>query len=616
MFFFKSFRLGLICALFFSSFVAVSRDSGVEADEQPLMVVTASRKLQPVTHVISSISVIESAEILALQAIDVIDVLQLQTGVDVARNGGPGTAASVFLRGTNSDQVLVLIDGVNVSSNVTGSFAWENLPASQIERIEIIRGPKASIYGSDAVGGVIQIFTRQSSRFEASYTTGSFDTQNLGLSWGLAFDEGYFSAVLGSQKTDGFSASNSAGFAFNPDDDGFENLSANIQGETRVGRATVGIKYLHTKGDVDFDQGNSDSENINLSLYYDAPLARGWQHRLQLSAHTSELETAVFNSLFDSNRTEVNWVFQRPIDIASDYSHDWTVGLQWTRDEATIPVAEGAISGSFLDSDRRNTALFGQWQTFIEQHQLSVAARYDDNDAYGSEVTGDLGWSYDWGSGHRLKALLGTAFKSPNLSELFTQAFGGATFFGNPDLEPEQSRNLELGYVYQQGAHVFETSIFQNQIDDLIEFSFNADFTEGTYFNVDEAEISGLELSYQWQSNAWLLNTNSTWQNPVNTTAGSSERLLRRPKFKWNLSVSRAFGDFSVGSQIRYASERADFGGALDDYLTVDMTADWRINDDWQLGLKLINLSDEEYEFARGFNTMPTAGFLNLRWQL
>ena len=616
MFFFKSFRLGLVCALVFSCFPVLSQNDDAVAAEQPVMVVTASRAPQPVSQVINSIRVIDSAEIQALQAIDVIDVLQLQTGVDVSRNGGPGTTASVFLRGTNSDQVLVLIDGVNVSSNVTGSYAWENLPASQIERIEIIRGPKASIYGSDAVGGVIQVFTRQSSRFEANYTAGSFDTQNLGLSWGLAFDEGFFSAVLGSQKTDGFSASNSAGFAFDPDDDGYENLSANIQAETRVGQADVGIKYLHTKGDVDFDQGNTDSENINLSAYYHAPLGAEWQHRLQFSVNDSELETAVFNSVFDSQRSEVNWVFQRPVNLANNDGHDWTIGFQWTRDEATIPVVAGATSGTFLDSDRRNAALFGQWQTAIERHQISAAARYDDNDAYGSEVTGDVAWSYDWDSGHRIKALLGTAFKAPNLSELFTQAFGGATFFGNPDLQPEQSRNLELGYAYQQGAHVFETAIFLNQIDDLIDFRFNTDFTEGTYFNVDEAEINGLELSYQWQSNAWLLNTNSTWQNPVNTTAGRSERLLRRPKFKWNLSVSRAFGNFNLGSQLRYASERADFGGELDDYLTLDMTADWQINADWQLGLKLVNLSDEEYEFARGFNTMPTAGFISLRWQL
>ena len=618
MFLSRSIRSGLVCApaFFISAAVQAETQSQQTGLEQPTMVVSASRKAEPVTQVIASHTIIDYADIEALQANDVIDVLQLQTGIDVARNGGPGTTASVFLRGTNSDQVLVLIDGVNVSSNVTGSFAWENLPASQIERIEIIRGPKASIYGSDAVGGVIQIFTRKSELFNAHYTTGSFDTKNLGLSWGQQFDSGFFSAVLGSQKTDGFSASNEANFSFNPDDDGYENLSVNLQGETRIGAADVGIKYFHSKGDVDFDQGNTDSQNQNLSVYYHAPLGRSWQQQLQLSQHSSELETAVFNSVFDSDRTELNWVWQRPADVTRDDAHDWTVGVQWTREEATIPLPANASSGSFLDSDRRNKALFGQWLTSFNQHVISAAARYDDNDAYGSEFTGDLGWAYTWGQTHRVKAQIGTAFKAPNLSELFTQAFGGATFFGNPDLEPEQSRNIELGYALTRGAHQFESVVFHNTIDDLIEFSFNADFTEGTYFNVDEAEISGLELSYQWQSADWRINTNSTWQNPVNTTNGSSERLLRRPKFKWNMSAFRQFADFSLGAHIRYASERADFSSQLDDYVILDLTADWQISAQWWLGVKAVNITDEDYSLAQGFNSMPAAGFLTLRYSL
>jgi len=124
-----------------------------------------------------------------------------------------------------------------------------------------------------------------------------------------------------------------------------------------------------------------------------------------------------------------------------------------------------------------------------------------------------------------------------------------------------------------------------------------------------------LELAYQWQAVVWRVLTNSTLQDSVNTTNGQSARLLRRPKFKWNVQASRQFGDIRIGAQVRYASERADFGAELDDYLTVDMTADWQINPNWWLGLKLVNLSDEEYELARGFNTMPTAGFLSLRWQ-
>lgn len=584
----------------------------IDTLKQPDILVTANRQPESAFDVISSLTIIQRSDIVNLQAQDILDILRLQTGIDISRNGGPGSTASVFLRGSNSDQVLVLIDGVNVSSNITGSFAWENLPANQIERIEIIRGSKASVYGSDAIGGVIQIFTRNNDRFNMAYTGGSFDTHNIDIGWGQSLNEGYFSIMGASQKTDGFSASRPSWFAYDADDDGYENLSLNVQAGTTVGKGNISVSYLQTRGDIDFDQGNSDSRNENIQFSYDSSFNQNWRHDLQLAYQQSRLNTPVFDSQFDSQRSELNWLLFYSSDASSSR---WTAGFQWNREEAVIPASANATTGTFLNSDRHNLALFGQWKGHYDAHDLQASIRYDDNDAYGDELTGDLAWSMRFSQNHKIKAQVGTAFKAPNLSELFTQAFGGATFFGNADLKPEKSSQIELGYVFDLGNHWFESVIFQNRIADLIDFRFNADFTRGTYVNVDEAEISGLELSHQWQTDLWQVTTNSTWQNPVNVTGSKSEQLLRRPKFKWNISGYRNLNNFKLGAHLRYASKRNDFSNQLGSYLTADITFDWRVNDNWQIGVKGVNVTDKDYQLADGFNTMPAAVFATVRWQ-
>ncbi len=594
-----------------------------QADEKKQLdntVVTATRFEQSQNDIIPSVSVIDREDILNLQANSILDLLVLQQGIDVARSGGNGTQTSVFMRGTNSNHALVLIDGVRVSSSFTGSFAWENLPVSQIERIEIVRGTRVSFYGSDAIGGVINIITRKQDNLYMRYTGGSFDSHDFDIGYGDTTENGHYSIVFGSQKTDGYSATNSNNsFSYNPDDDGYENLSLNLNGSLNFSSGRINFNYLETKSDIDFDSffnvGNSDAMQRIVKLAWHGQLFNNWESELALSHNKNSLETKVFSNGYNSDRNTLDLLINKQIDT----NH---IGLGMSYRKENSELQNKLVSPLNYTDSRNNLALFANWQGVFSNNTLAFSGRYDDNSVYGSDTSADASWAYAFSDATRLNFSVGSAFHAPNLNELFSpqyqtlifspelgQFISFYSFEGNPDLKPEESLNYEVGFKtdFSDNQNI-ALNVFYYKIDNLIDY-------QGATFkpiNVNEATIKGLEVDYNLSLDNLKVNINATHQDANNDQTDTP--LLRRPDNKINISVDKFYNKFSMGSSIRYASKNYDFGTELDGYTVVDLRAAYKLNENWRVALKVENATDKNYQIINGYNTSPAAGFLTVEW--
>lgn len=592
-----------------------------EVYQQATTVVTASRYEQSEDDVIPSITIINREDILNLQAIDILDLLSLQQGIDVARNGGYGTATSVFMRGTNSNHTLVLIDGMRVASSFTGSFAWEHLPVSQIERIEIVRGTRVSFYGSDAIGGVINIITRKQDNLYVRYMTGSYDTHNFDVGYGNSTENSQYSIIVGSQKTDGYSATNENNAnAFNPDDDGYENLSLNISAAYDFENSQISLNYLQSKGDVDFDSffnvGKSDTTERVTKLTWKGTFSNDWKAEVAVGSNRNSLKTKVFSNRFDSDRTTVDFLLNK------DFSKNHVgLGLSYRTEESEFN--NFLIEPLNYIDNRDNLAAFANWRTTFNRNTFSFSGRFDHNDVYGNDTSAGLDWAFQLNDKIRFNLSAATAFHAPNLNELFSPQFQSLVFSpelgqfvnffsfeGNPDLKPEESTNFEAGIKAKLSDNqTLSFNLFYYKIDNLIDFR-PPNFKP---ININKSTIRGIEADYSFQHNNLKLNVNATVQDATNNQNDSA--LLRRPDNKLNVSIDKYFNKFSFGSSIRYASKNPDFGIKLDSYTVIDLRAAYSLNNHWRLAVKLENASDEKYQLINGFNTPRTAGYLTIEWQ-
>ncbi|MDT8438299.1 MAG: TonB-dependent receptor [Wenzhouxiangellaceae bacterium] len=581
-----------------ASFPAATSAATLSVDDS--VVVTATRAERKLDEVPARVSVITRADIERIAPADLVELLRLEAGIDIARSGGPGGQTSVFMRGANSNHVLVLIDGVRAAASGTGAFTWEILDPALIERIEIVRGARAARWGSDAIGGVIQIFTRRPDgvRLEARYGS---DVDLRGMvaagrqGGGLDAD-----LTLVGRSVDGFSAQNANGFAFDPDDDGFDNLSAATGGGLDLAGGRLQWRGRIASGEVEFDQGESEFDNWSWRFDYAAAQVGPWQWRAGLATLRDRLETSTAFGVNEvvTRRLQADVVLERRTATGA-----WLVGVDGWR--------ESGVSEGQWNESRSNAGVFtgveGQFGTL----GWELAGRFDDDENFGSEWTGNGGLNWTPAQGLRLFATGGKGFRAPNFSQLYSPGFGGL-FAGNPQLEPERSWSAELGLDLKPSATQRVTmSAFSNWIDDLVDFS-------GPLFaaiNINEARIRGLELSHEWRPDVWRSTVNLTWQDPEDRTTGQD--LLRRAEFKgnWTLGV-QAGPNWRIDGELVHVGTRDDFGGVeLASYTLVNLRAGWQINPSWNAELRIDNLADRDYQPAFGFNAPDRRVFVSLGWQ-
>ncbi len=599
-------------------FVAVSAALGANAhaDEpqlQPTVQVTASRVAETVDQTLADVNVITRTDIDASGAQDLIALLSLQAGVDVSRTGGAGQQTSVFLRGTNPNHVLVLIDGVRVASANTGGFAWENLPLDTIERIEIVRGPRASYWGSDAIGGVIQVFTRKLDGAHLAASAGSYRSAAGSAGFGAQTDTGGFSVQVGARHVGGFSATNPAAgpYVYNPDDNGYQNHNIVAQGNYRFGAQNLSASLFRNAGTVSFDNGDpgvGSSRTLDqaIGVNLDGPLAESWRQRLSVGTAREDISTPAFGTDYHSTREQLSWTNDFTLSSAQhliagvDYQHDFGIS-QDTFGHATV-----------YSATRNNSGLFAGWRVADGAFDSELSGRYDHNSTFGGVFSGSAAAGWKFTDDLRVSASYGTAFHAPGLNELYSPGYGGY-YAGNPLLDPERSRSGEIALNWRiDDANQLDARAFSTRVHDLIEFSGGTTFQA---INIDHATIDGFELAHTWHDAAWSWTNTLTLQNPRNADTG--KQLLRRPKQKLNSVLERRFGErLSVGAEVVYAGRRADYGDVeLGAYTLLNLRARYQLSHAWSVAARLENFANRDYELVHGYNTPGRSGFIDVVWQ-
>nr|WP_067294762.1 TonB-dependent vitamin B12 receptor [Marinobacterium profundum] len=580
--------------------------SVVLADQATTMspvVVTATRTAETADETLASVTVISREEIERSQATLLPEILRRVPGLSVVNNGGLGQSSSVFLRGTNSDHVLVLIDGIKVGSATLGSFAFQDMPLSQIERIEVVRGPRSSLYGSEAIGGVIQIFTRKGTasgelKPRVSVSVGSHDTYqtDAGLSGGDA--DGWFNLGLSALNTDGFDVKNDG----ETDKDGYSNRAVTL----RVGRefgdsSEVELHWLRADGETEFDgsfQNESESRQQVLGARISTALTDNWQSSLQLGRSWDESDNflnGVFSSRFDTERDNVSW----QNDIAVGVSNLLTLGLDYQNDEVSSNT-------DFDVTERDNKGAFAQYQASLGQHDLIASLRSDDNEQFGRHNTGSLAWGYALANDLRLSASYGTAFKAPSFNELYYPGYG------NADLGPEESRSLEAGLSGPLGNGRWAVNVYETRIDDLIAY-------DSSIFgpaNIQNARIRGIETVLTQSLGAWLFSGNLTLLEHEDKDTGNE--LPRRASETLQLDLDRQVGALGLGASVHVEGSRYDNlsnSRKLDGYSTLDLRVSYALATDWSVQARVSNLFDDEYETAADYNEEGRTFFVTLAYQ-
>jgi vitamin B12 transporter len=585
-----------------------------EAQIQPTIQVTASRVAMTVDDTLADVSVITRGDIDASGARDVLELLRLQAGVDVYRTGGPGQQTSLFLRGTNANHVLVLIDGVRAASADTGAFAFEQLPLDAVERIEIVRGPRASYWGSDAIGGVIQIFTRRLSGPHVAFGYGTYDDAegSAGIGRWDGAGNGY-SIGVGARHVGGFSATNPSicngpddpYCSYNPDDDGYRNKNLVARGAHALAGQLLSASLYRSQGQVEFDQGSSNVIEQDAGVNLEGELASNWSHRLSFGNAREDLDTPTYYTLYRTRRESLLW--QNDIRLGRTQRLIAGIDLIHERGETRDTFADAPL----YDDSRDDRAVFAGWQAGSGAFGSEVALRRDHNSEFGGATTGSAAISWHAGDFARVYASYGQGFRSPTLNEEFSPGYGGL-FAGNPALAPERSHSTELGIeATPGGGQRFSANFYSTHVRDLISFT-GPDFQAE---NLARARIDGAELAWHLDAGGWLADATYTWQDARDATTGNT--LLRRPRNKLTGTFEyRVDARLRAGAEVVCADHADDIGGTvLPGYAVVNLRATLAISRDWNLTARVDNLFDRDYALVRGYNTPGLSGFLEAVWQ-
>jgi len=585
------------------------------------IVVSGSREPQPLDRVTADVVVIDAERIRASTADSVEDLLRREAGVQLSRTGGPGQSASVFIRGGSSANTVVLVDGVRVGSATLGQVEFESLSLSQIDRIEVLRGPGSSLYGADAVGGVVQIFTRLGEgepRVTAHAAIGGYHSYELQA--GVSGAQGGFdyAASLGRESSRGVSALKPGDqFGnYNPDDDGFKRDTAQAKlGFTPATGHRVGLNVVSSRLNAQYDAtefgtglGNTPDFRNKLdtdviALDYRGVISPAWTTSALLSHNDDDLKSggSVINR-FRTKRDQVTW--QNALKVGTD--QQLVLALEH--------LGEKAHSDSFTDDVKRNnTAAVLGYTGGFGVHVVQADLRHDANSVYGGNTTGRLGWSMEVANNLRVRALAGTTFRAPSFNELYFPGFGVA------DIKPERGRSLELGINWRAGDSEASATVYQNRLRDLIFYETDRTlcptdpaYDFGCARNIGRARLQGATLSGAQRWGAWRVSGTVDFLDAKDTDTGA--RLTRRAAHQESLAADYGVGAWNAGAALLAVGARPDGTVTLASYVTLDLRARWRFNPQWQVEAKLLNATNREIEPARDYQSLGRQAWIGVRY--
>ncbi len=556
----------------------------------------ANRHPQAVHQSLSSLTVLTREQILQSQIRDLPALLQTVAGVNVSRSGGRGQLSSVFIRGGNSGHTLVLLDGVRIGSATIGYQSLALIPVELIEKIEIIRGPKAAWYGSDALAGVIAITTRNNQRTELHASIGSFGQAEASLSAQVQQDALQLFGTLGSAQGDGFSATTTG----DPDRDGFSShyLKVGALYSTTLGdfawRSNLNNGYYEFDTSWGGDQADTRQDSHQLSWQGEF---NQFTPQLRISRSVDEdtsFAENVARNPFRTDRDEVD--FQLSTELLADLT--WLVGSNWYQES----VQKNAPN--YSQSERTNQSAFTgfsyQWQSWL----FDSALRHDSVTGYGDEQTYQLSAGYQLNSAWLVRLSQGTGFKVPTFNELYWPQFG------NPDLKPEQSLSRELGVEWLDGPWQLSATVFDRDLTNHIQRA--GDRLE----NVLLATVKGAELSLGWQQQHWQTAASYTYLDGKNERTGG--QLTNRPHNKLSWQLNYQWQDTQIGINALYQSEAYSVNypnsAQLGSFVIWGLGVSQQLNSDLTLRAKVDNLFDKTYQTNLGYQQAGIEFGLSLQW--
>ncbi|MBL1215713.1 MAG: TonB-dependent receptor [Ignavibacteriae bacterium] len=604
------------------------------------IVVTATKTESPQIRIASSITVISEQQILNTNKNSVLEILRDVEGVSIAQQGGPGRLSSAYIRGANPDQTLVLIDGVEVNDpgSANNSYDFSSLQTENIQRIEVLRGPQSTLYGSDAMAGVINILTKKGKgepKFSLSAEGGSNNYYKGAASANGEFKGFNYLLSFSRLKSDGFSAINKK--YNNAEKDGYSNNSILSKiGYNFNDKVGVDFIYKYSFSEAELDQSSKTGDDPNYNYDFEQQLLKG-NVNLNLfegkvdqrvgASFTKTISNAVdeFDEL-NPNTSSTNYT--RGNRIKFDFQNDFhilennviTLGFETEEEKAENTYSSISEFGPYENalplSKVRTSSVYLQDQiNFGNALFITAGGRYDSHEKFGSEITYRIAGTYLFSkTGTKIKATYGTGFKAPALFDLFDPSFG------NPELEAEKSRGFDFGFeqfLMNDVLH-FGAAYFEMDIDNLIGFDENFKAV-----NINEVKTSGVEM-FAAVPNIFGIsfNGNYTFTNSKDNSTGSPDNglvLLRRPKHKLSLNLNYNFNEalnFNLG--FRFVGEREDKDFStfpverviLDSYSIVDFSAAYNINGLIKVYGRVENLFNADYEEILFYGTMERAGYL------
>ena len=588
-----------------------------QADDGNTVVITAARNPQLLTDALPHTTVLLREDIERSQAIDLPTLLAAEAGVQFASNGGRGTATSLFLRGAPMRQVLVLVDGVPVArQDATGQVGIEHLMLDQVERVEVVRGNVSALYGSGAVGGVIQLFTRRgngSPEASVQVEAGSRGLLHASAQGSTTLGATQLSMALSGVRDRGYSVLDPAQQPVaNPDRDSYRNTSANVNlSHPLADGHRLGLGWSHSDGKLDYDSAFATPADVQTSrntkdmfnLSSDNRFSAAWTSRLLLSsqrddARYDETGTYGYTGRYKTRVDGLNWTNT----VALAPALTLTAGLDYQRQQIN---ADDGFGGLF-DRSRNVDAVFGGLQARFGAHDFAVNLRRDDVGGVGAETTGSLAWGWQLAPAWKVIASVANAFAAPPLGYLY------APFYGNPDLQPELAKSAEMGLQWALAGQRLRATLFATKVRQELEY----DLQTFAFSNLARTRNRGLELSYGGRFGKTDLTGSLTLQDPLDDLTG--EQRLRRSKLLAAGSLSQDLGaGWRMGLALRHVGSRPDAGGiTLSAYTVADLTAQWQINRGLQVFGRIENLADVAYETASSYRQPPRGVFLGLRWKL